>query len=520
MPRIAHGETVSVARFQAAGQELAARSSDVNLAFAAAVPADPTRFDFLFPELQSDPASLLPEDPSTVAALVELGRAMRDTGSSNESNSIIPAAYTYFGQFIDHDITLEAASAPLATLLDPALRPMSVEEIGEKLVNLRSATLDLDSVYSFPAPRIGPRLQIGNVTSLGGTALPLTRPAGKTDDNDLPRDQPSPDPRLDRAALVGDPRNDENTIVAQLHLAFLKAHNKLVDQGRTFSQARRVLRQHYQHLVLYDFLPKIVDPYVLDKLKNGAKFYDGLAEPFFMPLEFAVAAYRFGHTMVRAAYDFNVNFNTRGGGAVPATLDLLFLFTALQGQFTPGGGSGPQPASLPDNWIIQWEEFFPAGNNLARRFDTHLVEPLFELRDFQGSVEAGDGARLAVRNLLRGYLLRMPTGQAVAKKLGVQPMSVTELEAAAEDEKQVSILRDSGLGIRTPLWYYVLAEARHHGKGEHLGPVGSTLVAETLIGLVRRSEDSIVRMKKWAPTLGSDGKFELPDLLRFAGVLT
>jgi hypothetical protein len=224
--------------------------------------------------------------------------------------------------------------------------------------------------------------------------------------------------------------------------------------------------------------------------------------------------------MVRRSYDFNVNFNTGGPPSIPATLALLFTFTALSGQLGSPGGNFD---TLPENWIIEWEQFFPAGRNLARRVDTHLVEPLFELTNTLGQPETEggeDAKRLAVRNLLRGYLLRMPTGQALAKAFGIPRLSTGALEAAADSAEQAQILRDSGFNKRTPLWYYILAEANAKAAGRHLGPLGSTLLAEVFVGLVQRSDDSILRSKRWKPTLGSRrGVFELADLLRFAGVL-
>jgi hypothetical protein len=250
-----------------------------------------------------------------------------------------------------------------------------------------------------------------------------------------------------------------------------------------------------------------------------------MGEPFFMPLEFSVAAYRFGHSMVRAVYDFNLNFNTSSQiGTIPATLQLLFTFTALSGEL---GGFD----TLPDNWIIEWQNVVDVGGpfNKARLIDTKLVEPLFELRDLQGNVLPEDGGRLAVRNLLRGYLLRLPTGQAVGRVLseklqGIREMPVLTPDQIAEgaaSEEQVQVLQDAGFLERTPLWYYILAEAAVLAQGKHLGPVGSTIVAEVLVGLVRRSQNSILRTKKWKPTLTSDepGKFTLTDLLKFAGVL-
>ncbi len=525
MARLRHGETITIQQFQEARESVAASIANVPLAFAASQPVDLKDFDFLFPKLQDNPINLLPESSKTVADLARLGKTMIDAaGNDDEGDSDISAVFTYFGQFLDHDITLEMTSADLKTLLDPALAPLPLDDIRQKLKNARTATLDLDSVYDLPAPRVGDKMQVGAVTTLpNNTQVPFKRPPKKGDLNDLSRDPRSNDERTDRAARIGDPRNDENTIVAQLHLAFLLAHNALVDRGLSFTEARRTLRQHYQHIVLNDFLPAIADKKIVRGILKENKFFDGLAEPFFMPLEFAVAAYRFGHTMVRLDYDFNLNFNTSGKpNTVPATVDLLFVFTALSGQLGDFD-------TLPENWIIQWENFFgDKMRNRARRFDTQLANPLFKLKTLKGELEEGLGAMLAVRNLLRGYLLRMPTGQAVARALGLTPMTAAQLEAVAAKvaapagaESQLNVLRDSGFSRRTPLWYYVLAEAAHHGKGKRLGPVGSTVVAEVLIGLIRRSEDSILRTKNWKPTLPGrkKNKFTIEDLLRFAKVL-
>ena len=194
---------------------------------------------------------------------------------------------------------------------------------------------------------------------------------------------------------------------------------------------------------------------------------------------------------------------------------------------------------MPDIWIIEWQNLVDLGNgnshDKARRLDTKLVEPgLFQLQDtLGGTLDPADPTipdvekdkrRLAVRNLLRGYLLRMPTGQALAGALGLTPLTASQVEAAAGSPQQVAALQAGGFSSRTPLWYYLLAEAAHpnFGNGQHLGPVGSTIVAEVLVGLAQRSRNSILTDPDWTgPTLPSaqPGTFELPDLLRFAGVL-
>ena len=232
MPRLSHGGVLTLEEFQRARDAMAESSTQTPLGFAVMARAVDTRdFGFLFSSLQDDPDNLLPERRRTRDALVELGRAMQAGGGGD---SDIPAAYTYFGQFVDHDITLELESADLPDLVDPGLTPLGRTQIRRNIRNARTATLDLDSVYSGPAQRDGEKMRIGKVSPSGN------RPPQKDDNNDLPRRGRKPgDPELDREALIGDPRNDENLIVAQLHVAFLRAHNRLVNQGENFQGARK-----------------------------------------------------------------------------------------------------------------------------------------------------------------------------------------------------------------------------------------------------------------------------------------
>jgi hypothetical protein len=528
--RLQHGEVVTLKKLQEARETVRESSEKTPLGFLTARPVVTEDFDYMFPELQEDPDNLLPIASQTRDALVELGKTMRDPdGTDAPGDSRIPAAYTYFGQFVDHDITFELASDRLRDLFDENLEPLSLAEVRQHIENSRTATLDLDSVYGLPAPRAegdNRKMRLGRVTSLNGNAPPTLRPerAAGDDENDLPRKRRNEErPAIDREARIGDPRNDENTIIAQMQVAFLRAHNALVDEVGTFGQARRLLRQYYQFVVLNDFLKRIADPQIVNATMAQNRVYD--SSQTFMPLEFSVAAYRFGHSMVRASYDFNVNFNTSGDeGTTPATLELLFMFTAFTGQMANFD-------TLPDNWIAEWQRLVPVVGpfDRARRIDTKLVEPLFTLTDTLGNVQPGDAARLAVRNLLRGYLLRMPTGQAVArllrhKLLGIQAVPILtpqQVEDAAGSPEQVQALNEGGFLERTPLWYYVLAEAATLKEGRRLGPVGSIIVAEVLVGLVRRSEHSILRQANWTPTLpdGSPGPFTLADLLRLGRVL-
>lgn len=483
-----------------------------------------TPFGYLFPNLQNNPGSLLPESAETVKGLIALGETMSEPGDNSEHFSTIPAAYTYFGQFIDHDIAFtsmkrEHPKDPSSCdFTKPNFGPFSSPEIAlEKLRNNRGNLLQLEVVYNCPALRDGDRLQLGEVSK---TASPIQT---KDRYHDVPRQGPSPseDFKVDRAALIGDTRNDNNLIISQLHVAFLRAHNAIVDRGHTFEEARKLLRQHYQWIVIDDYLRRIVAPNIYEEtLTRRDPIYSPAGE-FFLPLEFNVAAYRFGHSMIRQLYYYNDVFLGVG-------FNRLSPLKILRDTNCP---------TLPDNRIIQWGRFVEGGGltnpNPARQLDTRLVELLLKVFDEAG-VELPCESRLAVMDLLRGYMLRMPTGQAVARELNargrnVPVMAAPQIEAAAEavNQSQRKVLRDFGFSENTPLWFYILVEAAQLGGGNYLGPVGSTIVAEVIVELVRRSPDPILKRPGsnpsdpvWAPTLGENARqFKLPDLLRLAGVL-
>ena len=521
MARIRHGEVVSLNRVEDTLDEIKALSASLRLASAPVRVTDFTPFDYMFPQLQNDPKALLPSDkPSvTVERLIALGASMSEKGDEPAFDSTIPSAYTYFGQFVDHDITLEAQSDVISNLDDPNLKPLMGDEVRVKIKNTRTPIPDLDSVYGVTSDgQPVPRSECFALLTIGGVSpSPKLGPAppGKNNFNDLPRKPRQKDePEIDREALIGDARNDENLIVSQMHVAFLRAHRTLVRGGLNFKEAKKTLVQHYQWLIIRDFLRRIADEEIVDDiLTYGNRFYrpgKGRPDPpscnLYMPLEFSAAAYRFGHSMVRSSYNYNVNFPA-------ATLKQLFSLTAFSGELEDFD-------SLPEAWIIQWERFLDGGSNNARVIDTRLVEPLAMLQDTTGQPVPGAKGSLAVRNLLRGYLLRLPVGQKVAAALGLPVMTPDELLSVASGvcKAQEDALRDGEFLEHTPLWYYILAES-FAKSGVGLGPVGSTIVAEVLIGLVRWCEDSILSQPGWKPTLGSmPGRFTLVDFFRLAGV--
>jgi hypothetical protein len=357
---------------------------------------------------------------------------------------------------------------------------------------------------------------LGKVTEVPEELRPI-----KTADlhHDLPRLPPQQDQDLDRKAIIGDARNDENLIIAQMHVAFLRAHNALMQRDRLDArQARTALRRRYQWAVLHDFLPRICAPRVMEKiLGDGASIWRAdTSADLFMPIEFSAAAYRFGHSMVRQEYDYNATFKPEGGLA-PATFNFLFTFTALSGDIQPEPGENRQFPSLPNNWIIDWVRFFDhggaAGPNPARKIDARISPELGKLRDVVGIPIPSIMGRLAARNLLRGYLLGLPTGQAVAARIGVPRLSEAEILAAVPASNRARFTA-AGFHVGTPLWFYVLAEAAAPGPdGNHLGNVGSTIVAETLWNHVRFAEDSVLANPPSRAELDT-GEFTLRGLIR------
>jgi hypothetical protein len=257
----------------------------------------------------------------TDTTLKALGKAMTIGGGGQ---SQIPAGFTYLGQFIDHDLTFDRTEVTFGDHVSPA-----------ELLQARSPSLDLDSLYGagptdpesakfYEADGI--HLKMGKTRAFEGEVA--------RDGFDLPRGAGTTQAQK-RKAIIPDPRNDENLAVAQTHLAMIRFHNRVVDTlpasvapSQRFARARRVVTRHYQWMIRNDFLPRICAPGVVnDVFTNGRKAFEvGLpaTDVPTMPIEFSVAAYRLGHSMVRRAYNWNRIFDFGFG-----TLDLLFHFTAL-----------------------------------------------------------------------------------------------------------------------------------------------------------------------------------------------
>ena len=459
-------------------------------------------------------ATKLPFNFTIQALLGQLGGLMGDAGRETAPDSTIPAGFTYVGQFVDHDITLDVSSS------------IDVPTNANGVNNMRTPSLDLDSVYGrgpaldpylYVFPSTGPptaiKLQLGTNRDFGrgGPAGSVGNPSGMKvqTDFDVPRMHNPLNPGSSSlTAVIGDPRNDENLIVSQFHQTMLRFHNQIVDllllasfSGDIFAEAKRIATHHYQWAVVKDFLTRVCGGAAVANALSSVVAPIGSA--FRMPVEFAVAAYRFGHSMIRDKYWLSF--------AQPdATLGQVFEFI--------------RKPRLPvfSNWVVDFNAFFDTGvsvpmHNKARKIDSVLASGLEALPGLSGLM-----AILATRNLRRGLALGLPSGQGMARYFGMTPMTTAQLTRGLPAD-EVAVLNSNGrvLLMKTPLWYYLLREAKVLGSGDRLGPVGAKIVADTFVRMLKRDAGSYVNVAGgFSPILPSStaGAFTFADLVVFAGV--
>ena len=504
------------------------------------------------------PADFGASDTETEKNLLALGRAMvampdpiKDGPDEEESG--IPAAYTYLGQFIDHDLTFDPASS------------LQQQDDPEGLVDFRTPRFDLDNIYG-KGPDDAPYLYHSNNQFILGR--PLTGASSNPNARDLPRSQPTDpgqaeDARDARRAIIGDPRNDENVIVSQLQCLMLRFHNKLMSEDtgplRTkFQRIQAEVRFHYQWMVVNDFLPTIVCEDVLrdviphhyetDPKKQNVRstpprliYYKVHEEPV-MPLEFSGAGYRFGHSMVRPGYRLS------------ELVSPLPIFGDDAGSALTGFHE------FRSNWAMDWGRFMDMGPldfgndnpddpinrnrlQLAYRIDTSLVDPLGSLPNppFDPPLSLGGTPlmSLAQRNLMRGWRLRLPSGQAVARAMGIEPLADDKILIGKftnpPDIKGNILNFDSTVTAdafrdNCPLWTYILAETKEvpltlkTKQGDksintrQLGLVGGRIVAETFIGLLLADSTSYFSLNPiWKPSkANANGHFGLREFIKTA----
>ena len=444
------------------GSRVAARDHCLSLVRAVDRPSGVARYGRMFPSL--DP---LGTDPQLLMRAGGNGgicdaAAVLDGLSPGDDDATEAAGWPFFGQLIAHDIT--ADRSPIAGDVAP-----------EALRNARAPKLNLEMLYS-DGPTGSPYL-----FDLGDPAKFLLGPDGA----DVPRNQQG-------VALIGDPRNDVHLFALSLHVALLHAHNRTVDllrengvpEAEVFDRTRIILTWHYQWIAVHDFLPRLVGTSLVERmLAEGGRWFAPPPTQAYIPLEFADAAFRYGHGQIRHTYRL-----VDGGPAVPLFPDLV--------------GFGPQPAErrLDLAQVFDLPGRPPAQR--AKRLDGRLATSLIGLPEqVTGAVDTAAYRSLAVRDLLRGETTALPSGEAIARLMDVQPLTADELEQTWPHG--------------TPLWFYILKEAEHRGRGDRLGPVGGRIVAEVLIGLLRADPASYLSLEPdWEPTLPAAGPgFSLADLL-------
>lgn len=426
---------------------------------------DSRRFGRMFPDL--------PPHDAGREHMIEIGQhgGIMDDGyddAPDGDSQTIPAGYLFLSQCMAHDITFDLDSS-LDVFNDP-----------EAVTNFRVHPLDLDSVYG-----AGPRANsfLYDVNDPDKLLLGIN---DRGNPDDVPRNTQG-------TAIMGDPRDDTDLICSQLHLAFMKFHNCIVDHLREsgtpsdklFREAQRLTRWHFQWIVIHDYLVLHVGQAVVDDiLTHGGRYYRP-REMSFLPVEFAVGSFRFGHAQTRSNYQVN--------SQVAAKLFDL-----------------PSFGAVPADHVVDWSYFFdidPAQPpQPCRKIRAKYPGVLMEMPEVFGNTP--EMRSLAVRDLLRGYAFNLPSGQAVAEAMGYQPLTCAEM--GIDDY-------DGPITIA----YYLLKEAEYQTQGERLGEMGSRLVAEVIIGLIQSDPRSFLYNEPtWQPTLpgATPGTFTITDLLRFAGV--
>jgi Animal haem peroxidase len=456
-------------------------------------------------------ASRLEFNQTNIDLLEQLGGMMGDPDRDQGDDSAIPAGYTYFGQFVDHDITLDVSSK-IEETQDPS-----------SITNMRSPTLDLDNVYG-RGPAVNPYLYD---FPAGGTAIKMKLGKNKLPPPDIQPQSggPSTDgggvdgmaiktdfdvPRIEgtNTAVIGDPRNDENLIVAQFQHAMLRFHNAVVDIVAAeasvediFVESKRRVTHHYQWALVHDFLKRVCGSEAVENALGSVAASVG--SPFSMPVEFSVAAYRFGHSLIRNRYWLNHGLRNK---------PLSDVFKFIRNPLLP----------VLTNWVVDFNAFFETGIpvpvfNNTRKIDSVLANGL---EDIPGG--SGIMAILAARNLRRGLAFGLPSGQAMARSVGFDPLNADQLvQGLPQDEIDILNAEDRRLLRKTPLWYYILREAAVQNAGEHLGDLGGYIVARTFIKMLKRDGDSYLNVTGgFTPSLPSDtaGDFTVTDIIKLGGV--
>jgi hypothetical protein len=470
------------------------------------------------------------------------GATYTDPAAAEAENPNLPAVFTFVGQFIDHDLTFNGAN-----LFDDQSGDNSFPDFA-------SPQLDLDSVYGgrgYPTTPPDPALKdiISNkyvfnddmsfkLVRLGPNAYDLTR---------WPHpgyhgpDQPS----RDGSAFIFDPRNDENQLVLHVHILLMRVHNKLLkqlyaggaldphkpaDAEQAWAAVKHEVIANWQSVVLNDYLPRVCQPdvlaWVLAQLQlsgHGAMKYKPAADGTLqMPHEFAIA-FRFGHSMLRTAYNLN------GAGPIQ-----LFNNRDLTRK---GDLRGGRP--LTRDHVIDWDFFYPQNEfdaPLSLKIDSKVTSVVFDLPESAIPDSIKTTGNLPFRNLTRSREIDIACGEDLANFFGITDPSKLLTRYQVEPNDQAHYLFEADVDIytatggkppagdpltgvkdtsfKTPLWYYVLKEGEIFERGERLGPLGSRIVAEVILGGIFYGKDTSFDYN-WNSQITGNNIVKLRDLIDF-----
>ena len=378
-------------------------------------------YGYLFPEL-------LPQDSTNVESIIKLMST-----SDKKEESTVPLGYVFFGQFIDHDITLDNSDEFISD------HQFQLDQV-KILTNRRNPRFDLDSVFG-----LGPELN-GYLYDSDGFLIVET--------DDLTRNESG-------IAIIPDHRNDENPIIAQLHLAIQKYYNLVHKQTLKDSDDKSTknelieksitrTRWQYQYIVLNDYLPTIVGNRIINDIRPNSFDTNFLLmknnRNFSIPLEFSGAAFRFGHSQVPESLSINSDL---------ADLNI----------FDPKLRTSP----------IDWRMFFDIEKEVTAQ-KAMRVQPFLS----KSMLNIPRGLNLVKLNIHKGLFFKLPSGQDLARAANLIP-------------------EPSQYPYGDPLWYYILKETKE--EGSQLGALGSRIVAEVIIRLIHEDEASYLNQGvNWTPT--------------------
>lgn len=357
------------------------------------------------------------------------------------------------------------------------------------------------STSLFPNLRVDPSMNLGSIYGHGGANNPRPEldaegrfiigklPGDARIGSDLPRGAFSAN------ALIADPRNDENHLVAQMHTTWLRFHNKVLDYGYKAHEcdprgyARAITTKAFQFVAITDFMRAMIDRVVFDQyLRSGPVLLDDPSRFTHIPGSFAFAGFRIGHSMIRNSYTLNLR---RGRKRRHPMRSLFSRFRET-------------PLSIEE--IVDWRVI---DRQRAGRIDCGIVRAM-GMPPFDGSMRSiveinlEQGAKLPAGFDCARFVMSKNT--ALARRIGLN-----SLDQSALDEGRLQSLN---LDIETlPLWLYILQEADVSSSyGARLGRLGSVIVAEVLLASVRAAPESIFSVlsesfTRWCEWLGPFGHF-------------